>query len=243
MQEVSEVIVNNPPSFLKERDPDGVRRDTVRLAEDAHYFVPGTEPSVLRALSAFDLNAMAIDLDSDGMRFLSLNFSIDSSPNLRSQVASQSNMLLLWTRQDFYGVDSLRVLVSDGLRGGNDTLRVIVEVAPVSDPPRFLLSSEERMITIGTGQSRTYKLSEIAEDVDTPLDSLSLSWIDDPDGNFTVDTTRVNSELEITIGGRSGFAGEGRIGFVVTDADSLEDQMTLLLKRPRRCRRRHCLTI
>ena len=81
----------------------------------------------------------------------SLNFSIDSS-NLRSQVASQTNMLLLWTRQDFYGVDSLRVLVSDGLRGGNDTLRVIVEVAPVSDPAP--LTNEERMITVGTGQSK-----------------------------------------------------------------------------------------
>ena len=229
VQEISDVIVNNPPSFVKERDPDGVRRDTVRLAEDTHYFVPGTEPNVLRALSAIDLNAMAIDPDGDGMRFLSLNFSVNTTPNLSTQVASQSNMLLLWTRQDYYGVDSLRVLASDGLRGGNDTLRVIVEVSPVPDPPRFLLSGEKRMLTIGIGQNGIYKFNEIVEDVDSPLDSLSFSWIDDPDGNFTVDTTRVNSELEINISGRSGFAGDGRISFVVTDTDSLQDKMTLLL--------------
>lgn len=229
VQEISEIIVNNPPSFLKERDSDGVRRDTVRMAEDDHYYVPGTEPSVLRALSALDLNTMAEDPDGDGLRFLALNFNVDSAPNLRSQVASQSNELLLWSRQHFYGVDSLRVLAADGLRGGNDTLRVIVEVAPVADPPRFLLSSEERMPKIGTGQSRTYLFNETVEDVDTPLDSLSLSWTDDPDGNFTVDTTRADRGLEITIEGRVGFAGEGRVSFVVTDTDSLEDKMTLFL--------------
>ena len=229
VQEISEIIVNNPPSFLKERDADGVRRDTVRMAEDAHYYVPGTEPSVLRALSALDLNAMAEDPDGDGLRFLALNFSVDSAANLRSQVASQSNMLLLWSRENFHGVDSLRVLAADGLRGGNDTLRVIVEVTPVSDPPRFLLSSEERMPKIGKGQSITYLFNEIVEDPDSPLDSLGLSWTDDPDGNFTVDTTRADRGLEITIEGRADYAGEGRVSFVVMDPDSLQDAMTLFM--------------
>jgi len=229
VQEISEIIVNNPPSFLKERDSDGVRRDTVRMAEDDHYYVPGTEPSVLRALSALDLNTMAEDPDGDGLRFLALNFSADSAPNLRSQVASQSNMLLLWSRENFYGVDSLRVLAADGLRGGNDTLRVIVEVTPVSDSPRFLLSSEERMPKIGKGQSITYLFNEIVEDPDSPLDSLALSWTDDPDGNFTVDTTRADRGLEITIEGRADYAGEGRVSFVVTDPDSLQDAMTLFM--------------
>ncbi len=229
VQEVCDIIVNNPPEFLKARDADGVRRDTVRIAEDAYPYIPGTEPSVQRAFSALNLNEMASDPDGDALRFLALNFGSDPAPNLRSQVASQTNQLLLWSKQDFNGMDSLRVLAADGLRGGNDTLRVIVEVIAVADAPRFLLSSEERLPKIGKGSSKTYLFHEIVEDVDTPLDSLALSWTDDPDGNFTVDTTRVGGNLEITLQGLPDYEGEGRISFVVIDPDSLEDTMTLFI--------------
>jgi hypothetical protein len=50
----------------------------------------------------------------------------------------ENHELHIWSTKDFTGVDSLRVLATDGLRGGTDTLLVIVEVGPVPDPPVFL---------------------------------------------------------------------------------------------------------
>lgn len=229
VQEASDIIVNNPPTFIKGRDPDGVRRDTVRFAEDEFAFIPGTTPSTRRAFTAFNLNDLAQDPDEDALRFLALTFGADPDPNIRSQIVQDTGNLLLWSRRDFTGIDSLKILVRDGLRGGNDTLRVIVEVAPVADAPNFLLNDEERQPKITRGGTQTYLLSKILEDVDTPFDSLAFSWGDDPGENFNVDTTRTAAGLEISIKGLGDFSGDGRISFAATDPEGLEGTMILFI--------------
>ena len=229
VQEASDIIVNNPPSFLKARDPDGVRRDTVRFPEDAFAYIPGTTPSVRSAFTARNLRELAADPDGDVLRFLALTFGAAPDPNIRSQVVQDSGDLLLWSRQEFTGIDSLRILAIDGLRGGNDTLRVIIEVAAVADAPRFLLNDEERQPKISRGGTKKYLLPNILEDVDTPLDSLVLSWVDDPGENFSVDTTRTGAGLEISIKGLSDFSGGGRISFTATDPEGLEGTMLLFI--------------
>jgi len=229
VQEASDIIVNNPPTFIKERDPDGVRRDTVRFAEDAFSFIPGTTPSTRRAFTALNLNDLAQDPDEDVLRFLSLTFGADPDPNIRSQIVQDPGNLLLWSRQEFTGTDSLKILAIDGLRGGNDTLRVIIEVTPVADAPNFLLNDEERQPKISRGGTQTYLLHEILEDVDTPLDSLAFSWVDDPGENFTVDTTRTSAGLEVSIKGLADFSGGGRISFSAIDPEGLEGTMILFI--------------
>ncbi len=227
VQDASDIIVNNPPVFSIERDADGVRRDTVRFDEDVYSYLPGTEPSVRRAFVALDLDDWVVDPDGDALRFLALNFGADPVPNLRGQVSPQTNELLVWSKQDFSGTDSLRVLATDGLRGGNDTLRVIVRVRSLADAPRFTLESEERQPKISRGGSKVYLLNDIVTDPDTPVDSLLFNWTDDPDGHFTVDTTRTAAGLEVAVSGRADYSGDGRVSFVVTDPDSLQDVMVL----------------
>jgi len=229
-QEVSLIIVNNPPTFIKERDPDGTRRDTLRFGEDEFAYIADTQPSTRRALTAFDLNERVEDLDGDDLRFVVLaTGAFTGNPDVRGQVVADTGDLLIWSLQNFNGSDSLRVLVTDGLRGGTDTLLVIVEVFAKADPPQFTLNAEARQPKISRGGTKTYLLSQIVEDVDTPIDSLAFSWNDDPGDNFVVDTTRVGLDLEIAIKGRADFSGDGRISFFATDPEGLEDTMILFI--------------
>ena len=230
--EITEIVVNNPPRFLIGRDPDGVRRDTVLFAEDEHSFLPDTTPNTRRAFNYGDLDLIIEDPDivdpQDDLRFAVLNFGgFNNNIQLSATVVGETHELLIWSVQDFTGLDSLRILATDGLRGGTDTLVVLVQVSPVPDPPSFILDVEERRPKITRGGTKTYLLPDIVTDVDTPIDSLDLSWTDDPGENFTVDTTRTGNGLEISIKGRADFSGDGRISFTVVDPETLDDTMTL----------------
>ena len=228
--DVSQIVVNNPPYFTIDRDPDGVRRDTVKFAEDQHPFRSVTEPNAGNAFNYGDLDAIVQDPDiadpQDELRFAAL---VAGSQNLDATVIGETHELLIWSLENFAGTDSLRLLVTDGLRGGTDTLMVYVEVGPVPDSPQFTLDADERRPKISRGGTKTYLLSEIVFDIDTSIDSLAFSWIDDPGGNFTVDTTRIGNGLEISIKGKADFAGDGRISFTATDPDSLNDTMALFI--------------
>ena len=226
--EVSEIVVNNPPFYLIDRDPDGVRRDTVKFAEDQHSFRGDISLNTGKAFNYGDLDAIVQDPDiadpQDELRFAAM---VAGTQNLDAKVVEETHELLIWSLENFAGTDSLRVLVNDGFRGGIDTLMVYVEVSSVPDPPQFTLDDEERRPKISRGGTKTYLLSEIVFDIDTSIDSLAFSWIDDPGGNFTVDTTRTGNGLEISIKGKADFAGDGRISFTATDPDSLNDTLVL----------------
>ncbi|MBT4977059.1 MAG: hypothetical protein HOL51_27990 [Gemmatimonadetes bacterium] len=230
--EITEIVVNNPPMFLVERGPDRVRRDTVSFLEDAYSFLPETTPNSRKAFNYGDLDLIIEDPDvidpQDELRFAVLSFGgFNRDVQLSATVVGETHELLIWSVRDFTGVDSLRVLATDGLRGGTDTLIVVVEVAPVPDPPIFTLDVEERQPKITRGGTKTYLLPDIVNDVDTPVDSLVFSWIDDPGGNFTVDTTRTGNGLEISIKGKADFSGDGRISFYVITSEGLDDTMAL----------------
>ena len=55
---------------------------------------------------------------------------------------------------------------------------------------------------------------------DTPLEDVIISWVDDPDGRFTVDATRTaegNENFFITVTGSPDFVGTGRVVIRVAD--------------------------
>ena len=230
--DITEIVVNNPPMFLVERGLYGVRRDTVFFSEDEHSFLPDTTPNSQKAFSYGDLDLMVEDPDvidpQDELRFAVLNFGgFNNESLLSATVVGATHELLIWSGHDFFGVDSLRVLAADGLRGGTDTLVVVVEVAPVPDSPIFILDGDGRQLKMSRGGTKTYLLSDIVTDVDTPVDSLVFSWVDDPAGNFAVDTTRTGNGLEISIKGKADFSGDGRVSFNVVDPDGLNDTIAL----------------
>jgi len=232
--EISEIIVNNPPSFLIDRDSDGVRRDSISFLEDAHPFIPLINPNPSRAFDYGDLDLIVQDLDVIDpqleLRYAALSIGgIDNERKLRAAVVGETHHLLIWSLENFAGRDSLRLLVTDGLRGGTDTLLIVVDVEQVADAPIFILDADHRNPKISRGGTKTYLLPEIVTDVDTPLDSLAFSWIDDPGENFTVDTTRTSDGLEISIKGRSDFTGDGRITFNAVSPEGLDDTMVIFI--------------
>jgi len=234
--EISDIVVNNPPYFAVAPDPDGVKRDTVRFAEDQHPFVPGsTGGDPLQGFRGQDLDALVVDVDvldpQEELHFLVLPFAgVGDTVKIRGQVDPTTHELLVWSRPEFAGTDSLRVIVTDLFRS-QDTLRVIVEVEAVNDRPEFkAFILENRKLEIRTGGTRTYPLEKIVEDVDTPLDSLLFSW-NPPGDHFTIDTVRTGDEgLKIVIGSERDFLGDGFLIFRVADPadpENLLDTMTL----------------
>ena len=243
--EASTIVVNNRPSFLVEPDSNGVKRLTVRLVEDRNTFVPGVITlDERRAFRGLDLDDIVFDPDVNTPD-LEFNYAVLPLPsgtplsevNVRGD-DSATHDLLIWTRPDFGGTDSLgvrvvgadtltvfggrdslRVIVQDRLLG-RDTLLVIVEVEERPDAPRIL--ETETNPRIARGGSKTYTLSTFVEDPDTPLEDLIISWVDDP-GRFTVDTTRTTTgdeERFITVTGDPTFIGTGRV--VIRIADPLD---------------------
>ena len=62
--EFSDIVVNNPPRFLFERDPDGVKRDTLQLTEDEFTYIPGAASNdPRRAFRGPDLDLLVEDPD------------------------------------------------------------------------------------------------------------------------------------------------------------------------------------
>ena len=216
----SDIIVNNPPSFVTPRDPDGVKRDTLRLTEDVNNYIPGaTSPDVRRAFVWEDLDFLVDDPDVIDKQlellFAVLTFGAASdTARVIGEDSATTHELLVWTRPDFAGVDSLRILVNDGLRG-QDTLVVVIEVAEVPDAPRFII--QDPSIRISRGGSKSVLLDEFVFDPDTPLDSLIVEWDDDPGDNFTVELEEEDGLRQLVFRGKSGFIGDGLFVFRAID--------------------------
>ncbi len=242
--EFSDIIVNNPPVFVRdflgrplERGPDGVKRDTVRFREDEHTFIAeGFSLDARIAFKGVDLDRMVDDPDladpDDGLVYaVSLPVGTNATnARIRGDDDQLTHQLLVWALPDFSGVDSLRVLVQDEARG-RDTLRVIVEVEGVADAPEFILPESERNPRISRGSTRNFRFDEIVRDVDTPLDSLVFRWVDDPEGHFFADTTRSGDGSKLVqVTGDALFVGDGRVSFEVADPDSLKDTMIIFFE-------------
>jgi len=241
--EFSDIIVNNPPLFVRDRlgrplvrGPDGVKRDTVRFKEDEHIFIAeGSSLDARRAFKGVDLDNLVDDPDLENpdegllyaVSFIGANA---SNAVVRGDDDQLTHQLLVWALPDFSGVDSLRILVQDEARG-RDTLRVIVEVEGVADAPEFILPESERNPRISRGSTRKYRFDEIIRDVDTPLDSLVFRWVDDPEGHFFADTTRsADGDKLVQVTGDALFVGPGRVSFEVADPDSLKDTMIIFFE-------------
>ena len=223
----SSIIVNDPPRFIALRGPDGVKRDTVWFMEDQHTFIPGTaNPDNRRAFRGPDLDDLVVDpdvVDPD----TELNYLGSRSEQVWGDDDPVNHQLLLWSAPNFSGTDSVLIIVQDEL-GSRDTLRVVVVVGEVPDAPRFIV--DDRNPRISRGGSKLYRLDELVEDVDTPLDSLLLSWTDDEDEHFWADTLRVSGVLTVELHGDPTYTGTGPIRFHVADpADTLNlvDDMIL----------------
>lgn len=244
--EVSTIVVNNRPLFDIEPDSLGIKRLNVRLVEDRNTFTPGiATPDPRRAFRSVDLDDLVIDPDVENPD-LELNYAMSALPlgrdpatlNVRGADDESNHSLLVWSRPDFGGtdsigvrisgtdtttvfggIDSFRVLVQD-LFLGRDTLRVIVEVEEQPDAPRII--ETETRPRIARGGTKLYPLANFVEDPDTPLEELIISWLDDTNQNFTVDTTRVAGDLTIRVRADVSFIGTGRI--VIRIADPLDPE-------------------
>jgi hypothetical protein len=234
--EISDIVVNTPPVFDIEPDSLGVKRDTVRILEDRFVYARGTlNPSIARAFRHIDLDLLVLDPDvtdpDQQLRYAVTSFTQPvTEANVRGTDDEETHDLLVWSATDFGGIDSLKVRVQD-LQGAEDSLRVIVLVEGISDPPRFLLTGDNEINPrISRGGTKSYRWDEFVEDPDTPLDDLILRWTDDPAEHFRVDTTRVGGDLVINVIGDPTFAGTGRVRFFVDDPEdpvNLNDTVTL----------------
>ena len=232
--EFSDIVVNNPPVFSIQPGADGVKRDTIRIVEDGSPFTPGLALDRRVAFRGRDLDQIVDDPDvidpQSELNFTVLPFgAFSDTVNVRADDDPNTHELLVWSRQDFFGTDSLKVVVLDAFRG-LDSLRVIIEVIELPDSPEFILQDREPKVS--RGGTRTYLLSNIARDVDTPLDSLELSWVDDPEEHFATDTTRTEAGLVISITGTPDFSGLGRVTFRLADPvdpERLSDTMVIFI--------------
>ncbi|MFH1566888.1 MAG: hypothetical protein ABIL09_02740 [Gemmatimonadota bacterium] len=210
--EVSVVTVNTPPRFA-------VSRDTVRLAEDQYTYIVSAlqEPSPARAYRGRDLDLIVQDPEvaeasrHTAFRYGTLTFRArgDTAALVRGRVDSLSHQLLVWSRPDFAGVDSFRVIVADeftaGAGAGQDSLRVIVLVREVPDAPRFIFA--EDVIRLESGGSRRLALTDFVRDPDTPLARLDLRWTPDLGGSFTA---RREADT-LVFAAPAGFVGQGAL--------------------------------
>ena len=190
------------------------------MTEDANtYLTNASNPDIRRAFRWEDLDFLVDDPDViDKQRellFAVVSFAAGSDTiNVIGDDDARTHELLVWSRPDFAGVDSLRILVNDGLRG-QDTLLVVVEVTEVPDAPRFIL--EDNSLRVSRGGSKAVLLEDFVFDPDTPLDSLIIEWDDDPGENFTVEIEEVEGLKQLTFRGKSGFIGDGLFVFRAID--------------------------
>ena len=121
----------------------------------------------------------------------------------------------------------MQVLAQDQSRG-RDTLRVIVTVTEVADPPLFILADVNPRIS--RGSSKDYQFDELVRDVDTELDSLVFTFEDELNGNFVVDTLRVDGKKVVRVTGNATFTGTGTVRFEVADPvnPNLNDSIVLI---------------
>ena len=227
--EFSDIIVNNPPSFTVPRGADGVKRDSVTITEDRHLFIGEAPLDPARAFRGKDLSLLVVDPDPQDRLFFAVTaFAQVGETNVRGDDDQTTRELLLWSRPNFAGVDSVQVLVQDEARG-RDTLRVIVTVSEVPDPPEFIL--EDVNPRISRGSSKSYRFDKLVRDFDTPLDSLVFTFQDEANGNFVVDTLRTGGDLIVTVTGSETFTGVGSVLFDVADPNdpNLSDRLNLFI--------------
>ena len=186
---ISNIIVNTPPRFI-------VKRDTVRLIEDQNTFIGSStsEPDPARAFRGADLDLRVHDDDvpesrrHTAFKYAPLTFRSvrDTLVWVKARVHQVSHELLLWTRPNFSGVDSFRVVVADeftyGRVAGQDTTRVVLVVDEVPDRPRFVFA--ESSIELEPEATRAIPLAEFIADVDSPLQDLTLTWTQDAGGKL-----------------------------------------------------------
>ncbi|MBI2505581.1 MAG: T9SS type A sorting domain-containing protein [Candidatus Latescibacteria bacterium] len=220
--EVSRIVVNNPPEFTPQVTVggDGAKRDTVRMHEDLNSYVPGVfNNNRIRAFRALDLDTLIVDPDiidpQTELDFTVLLYDNSNQPPTIGEDDEVTHELLIWSRPDFSGVDSFKVVVRDLLRG-EDSLRVIVLVEEVPDAPQFLF--QDQTLRISQGGQRRIALRDFLVDPDTPLENLQLEWDDDPGGHFTAQI--VGDSL--VFNGDPDYIGDGR--FVFRAFDPLEPE-------------------
>ena len=217
--EFSRIVVNNPPEFTGGSLDlsGGLKRIAVFAHEDLNSYIPGVlNNNRSRAFRALDLDTLIIDPDiidpQTELDFTVLLYTNDSNPPVLSEDDEMTHELLVWTRPDFSGVDSFKVVVRDQLRG-EDSLRVVVTVEEVADAPHFLLSGQT--LRLSQGGERRIAIRDFLADPDTPLDQLQLSWDDDPGGHFTVQLNATGDSLIFQ--GDLSYLGSGLFVFRVSD--------------------------
>jgi hypothetical protein len=224
--DISDIVVNTPPRFR-------TRRDTVYLREDEFTFRLPTalEPDPARAFLGRDLDSLVIDPEARDIHtafrygVLHPRVSIDTLAQVRGRVTPLGHFLLLWSRPDYAGIDSLRVVVADeftvGRVQGQDTLRVIIFVEEVPDAPHFVFA--EQVVRLSPGESRSIALADFVADVDTPLDSLAIDWTLEATGAFSADIFADS----LVLSAPNAFVGQGLFRFVVSDPQGLADTLAL----------------
>ena len=228
----SDVVVNNPPMFRIPRDEDGVKRDTIRILEDSFTYIPGANRRNLqRAFKWQDLDFLVADPDiidpQVELLFAVLSFGAQTdSATVVGESDPTTHDLLVWTRPDFAGSDSLKILVRD-FHSGMDTLHVIVEVEEVPDAPRFILSDSH--LRINRGGSFIINLEDFVFDPDTPLNEILLEWDEDPGGNFSVEIDAGEEGFtNFIFRGKTDFIGDGLFVFRAKDPldpETLSDRL------------------
>jgi len=218
-QEFSTVIVNTPPSFTAGSIAveAGAKRLVVDMHEDLNSYIPGAlNQNRSRSFRAVDLDTLIVDPDitdpQSQLDFTVLLYDLSDNPPTLAEDDEITDELLIWSRPDFAGTDSFKVVVRDEL-SGEDSLRVVVRVEEVPDPPHFLLTGQT--LRIAKGGERRIALRDLLEDPDTPLDQLRLEWDDDPGGNFTALLNATGDSLILT--GNPEYVGPGRFVFRAID--------------------------
>lgn len=222
--ETALITVNTPPRFA-------VRRDSVFLDEDVNTYVVSalSEPNPARALRGRDLDLSVEDPEvEEARRHVAFTYGTatfragtDTMRQVRGRVDPVTHELLTWSRPGFSGVDSFRVIVGDEFtlnRAGQDTMRVIVVVRRIPDPPAF---RRDEIIALQAGTDLSVALADYVADADTPADSLDLAWTPDVGGRFRL--SREGDSLRFTA---PELPAQGLFLLTVTDPDGLSDRIS-----------------
>ncbi|MCE5248661.1 Ig-like domain-containing protein [bacterium] len=126
-------------------------------------------------------------------------------------------VLSLMGKQDFFGVDNLRISVYDSFSLG-DSLTVPVRVLPINDPP-ILKGLPD--VTFQRGESYVFSMSTYAKDVDN--DPLSITW------NSSQNLITNAEGYAITIRANPDYVGTEEKIFTVTDPSGRAASDTMLV--------------
>lgn len=181
------VTVGMPPKLIRSAIPD-----TLVIHEDT------LEP-------ALDLKNTAEDSDDP---FMNLKWTF--RPKAGKVTASVvSDTLFLKGIQDFNGLESLGITVSDPL-GASDSLAVPVRVLSVNDPPVLKKLPD---ITMSRNQTRKLDIGAYASDVDSA--PLTVTWKASDHLSISKDG------MLVTLASAGGFIGSEGVVFSVTDPGGL----------------------